>query len=639
MRLKNIAVSLLVFCVSNNILFAQEKNLDPITVTSTVTPIAASKTGRNITVIKGEQISKQPIQSIDDLLKYIPGVEVQQRGPMGAQADIIIRGGTYQQVLIVLDGIRLNDPLTGHFNSYIPIAANEIDRIEVLYGASSAIYGTEAVGGVIQVFTKSFSSLKNKPKNQLQAQTTLGEYGLFNMQIGGLYSKGKHTFAGGLSTNQTYGQPQRGTDGFVHNTTGSLSYSNKLNDNWSLMLRTAYDDRHFAAQNFYTTFKSDTAFEKVKTLWNHIKIAYEKGNKKLSFDAGYKTVNDYYKFNSAVAANENESSLFQSQIVFTQAYNNKTTATFGGQFVQKNITSNDRGNHHVPQAAAFAILSQQLGKYIFINPALRYDYSDRFGNKVVAQLNSSYKNKNLQLRASVGNTIRDADFTERYNNFGKPLVTSGSIGNPNLTAEQSFSYEFGADYWVKNNWKFTTSWFQRNQTDLIDFVATAYSDISNNGNLVPTGTYAYAKNIAKVNTAGLELTTQFNKTWKQQELFATISSLWMQSRTDENAGKTSFYINSHATFLFNFNVQYQYKNVGIVFNGLYKERAENAATAINATVTPNYFLVNTKANYTFPKKHIALFIEANNLFNVSYSDLLGTPMPNRWLMGGVQLKW
>src|SRR3978361_2092596 len=126
-------------------LFAQTNNdLDPVTVTASIAPIATSKTGRNITVIKGEQLDKQPIHSIDELLKYLPGIEVQQRGPMGAQSDIIIRGGTFQQVLVVLDGIRLNDPLTGHFSSYIPIAPAEIERIEILKGAASAIYGTQA---------------------------------------------------------------------------------------------------------------------------------------------------------------------------------------------------------------------------------------------------------------------------------------------------------------------------------------------------------------------------------------------------------------------------------------------------------------------------------------------------------------
>ena len=112
---------------------AQEKEieLDPITITASLTPVSASKTGRNILIIKGDVLQKLPVQSIDELLRYVPGVEVQSRGPMGAQGDITIRGGTFQQVLVILDGIRLNDPLTGHFNAYIPISPAEIDRIEI----------------------------------------------------------------------------------------------------------------------------------------------------------------------------------------------------------------------------------------------------------------------------------------------------------------------------------------------------------------------------------------------------------------------------------------------------------------------------------------------------------------------------
>src|SRR4051812_40682467 len=81
-----------------------ELGLDPVTITATLRPQINSHTGRNITVINGEQFNKLPIQSVDDLLKYIPGVEVQQRGPAGSQADIVLRGGTFQQVLVILDG-------------------------------------------------------------------------------------------------------------------------------------------------------------------------------------------------------------------------------------------------------------------------------------------------------------------------------------------------------------------------------------------------------------------------------------------------------------------------------------------------------------------------------------------------------
>ena len=122
-------------------------------------------------------------------------MEVQARGPMGAQSDIVMRGGTFQQVLVILDGIRLNDPITGHFNSYIPIAPAEIERIEVLKGASSAIYGSEAVGGVIHIITKSFAAKKGVKQKSAIAQVTGGQYDLINAQAGGFISNGKTAFA------------------------------------------------------------------------------------------------------------------------------------------------------------------------------------------------------------------------------------------------------------------------------------------------------------------------------------------------------------------------------------------------------------------------------------------------------------
>ena len=107
-----------------------QTSLDPVTITATLSQKRSSETGRNISIIKGEQFRNLPVHSVDELLRYVPGVEIQARGPMGSQADIVLRGGTFQQVLVILDGVRLNDPNTGHFNSYIPVAPEEIDRID-----------------------------------------------------------------------------------------------------------------------------------------------------------------------------------------------------------------------------------------------------------------------------------------------------------------------------------------------------------------------------------------------------------------------------------------------------------------------------------------------------------------------------
>jgi iron complex outermembrane receptor protein len=157
------AVLIFVLLASNHLYVnAQEETLElsNVVVTAGLQEQQLRESGRNIFTIRAAQLKQLPAHSIDELLRYLPGVEVQQRGPQGSQSDIVLRGGTFQQVLVIIDGIKLNDPLTGHFNSYIPINTDEIERIEILKGAASAIYGSEAVGGVINIITKTFY-LKN----------------------------------------------------------------------------------------------------------------------------------------------------------------------------------------------------------------------------------------------------------------------------------------------------------------------------------------------------------------------------------------------------------------------------------------------------------------------------------------------
>ena len=104
---------------------------DSLIVTATNTQQVLTQTGRNIITIPGTTYNKLAINSVDELLRYVAGIEVQQRGVQGSQSDVLIRGGTFQQVLILIDGIRLNDPLTGHFNGNIPIHPNAIHHIEI----------------------------------------------------------------------------------------------------------------------------------------------------------------------------------------------------------------------------------------------------------------------------------------------------------------------------------------------------------------------------------------------------------------------------------------------------------------------------------------------------------------------------
>lgn len=634
--MKNVLTALALIIAVNLIGQEKELELDPVTITASLQPKPVSQTGRNIISFRGSAFNDLPVHSIDELLRYLPGVEMQMRGPMGSQSDIVVRGGTFQQVLILLDGVRINDPNTGHFSSYTPIVPAEIERIEVLKGASSAIYGSEAVGGVIHIITKSFDAKRSSEKLQVQAQATAGEYDLVGANIGAFYQKNKTVVSGGWLSNNTKGQLQRGARGYVHNNTASVSVTHFFDTHWQLSIRSAYDNRDFSAQNFYTTFLSDTANEEVNTFWNQARLSYTGGKHKVSFDAGYKKVKDEYLYNKLSVANQNKSSLFQATIMDEWKLRSTTTLISGVQVIDKGISSNDRGDHNLLQGAAFFVLNQSVSERFIINPAVRIDWNKRSGVELVPQVNFSYKLRNLQLRGSAGKTIRDADFTERFNNYNKSLVTSGRIGNPALEAERSFSYEAGADYFAASSVKISGTFFQRLHKRLIDYVPTPYADMPRKENLSPAGSYALAKNIAKVNTTGAELDIQYYDNLPNNGiLYAGAGVVWLHSKSSDAV--PSFYISSHAKFMTNFFAEYSYKKIVLGVNGIYKHRSSQVAPAIQAELSRDYFVVNAKAAFFIWEKKLSVFAQVDNITDTNYSDLLGSAMPGRWMMGGIKL--
>jgi iron complex outermembrane receptor protein len=157
-------------------------------------------------------------------------------------------------------------------------------------------------------------------------------------------------------------------------------------------------------------------------------------------------------------------------------------------------------------------------------------------------------------------------------------------------------------------------------------------------NLSPAGTYALAKNIASVETTGWETDLQYIHAFSaKHKLTGSVGLVWLSSESSET--KPSFYISSHAKLLTNFSVIWSVKDLSLSMNGIYKKREKQDLPAINATVSRDYFLVNGRAQYAFWKQRLGVFVQVDNAFDQSYSDLLGTPMPGRWLMGGLQIRW
>ena len=617
-----------------NTAFAQVPVLEPVLISSSAQQKRIRETGRNISILTKDDIKNIPANSLDELLRFVPGIEVQQRGPQGSQSDLIIRGGTFQQVLVVIDGMRANEPLTGHFSAYIPIHPEEIERIEVIKGAAAAIFGPDAVGGVVHVITKAFTHNFGTKTKSAAASLQSGQYGMFNGRIALSSSNKKSYVSGGLQQNKAKGMQMRGTTGYFDNDLANISYARKLNDAWRLMVRAAADRRDFNAQNFYTSFLSDTANETVSSNWQQLALTRTSEKSTFSILANARQLKDVYSFRPVSIANQNSTNLFNADLRHTVRLKwQQAKFSSGMQVFNKQITSNDRGNHKHLHTGIYANLQHQLLNKLFVTEGIRADWDQSYKWALIPQLNLAYTGTLATLRASISKGIRDADFTERYNNFNKPLVTGGSIGNPALEAERSLNMEIGTDMLLNKSVQVHATVFRRNQSSLIDWAPTMYADIPLRPNLIPTGIYALASNIANIDTKGAELDLSGDHSWGKETKLRWNSGITVL-KTGKGNSLPSFYLSSHAKLLWNSNMRISNKFGAVSMGTVYKKRNKQTANAINAGISSEYFTVNLRIEKYLFKKKAGLMLQIDNLTDVAYSDLLGSIMPGRWMQFG-----
>ncbi len=130
------------------------RSIDEVVVTGSRAPLTASQSARIVEVISRDDIHRAEAQTVNDVLKLVTGVDVRQRGAFGVQTDISINGGTFDQIAILLNGVPLSSPQTGHNAADFPVSLNDIDHIEVLEGASARVFGSSAFSGAINIVTK-----------------------------------------------------------------------------------------------------------------------------------------------------------------------------------------------------------------------------------------------------------------------------------------------------------------------------------------------------------------------------------------------------------------------------------------------------------------------------------------------------
>lgn len=657
------AILLSVFCVCPA--FGQlSAELDSIDVTASRFTSTISESGKSISVITQTDIQNMPVQSVDDLLRSLPGININARAGFGVQADVGVRGSTFSQVLFMLDNAPLNDPLTAHFNTNIPVALSEIGQIELIRGPASTSYGADAVGGVVHIKTKSYLRKEAEAPGTLQTRTNAdlaaGEHNLQILDASVGLAKNKWRFSTSFRTAQSDGETYRnpGFDEGVSDSENFNSYfdvtnvsaamSVKMNDHWTWYARGGVENRDFNARYFYTRSIYDESTEQINSRWALTELSYENGSHRTEFTASYRDVEDVFDFNSAItSANVHQTGSFFANVSHQYELNSSQLNSLssslrymrfmaGGQLLNKNIESTDRGDHETSSWGVYGIHTMNFDFGLSMTSSLRLQYNPVSEYSFLPQISASYDLGSIVLRSSAGRAIREGDFTERYISHQIPNLTPGrNIGNPDLLPEESFSFDFGFDWTPLNRLRFSPTFFYRSSSNLIDYSLTNSNQIDNADNLKEDEMYFYASNISESDVTGVEILTALTQNvGSESSLRTQFGYTYINTSSDQNT--VSRYIANHPEHQASLDLSLQSGSFSMNSRSSFNVRSDESAELINAEVHDQYFITNLNVAYTLFGDRFKVYMEVLNLTDTRYQEILGAPMPGRWVLGGLK---
>lgn len=630
------------------LVYAQDLSIDSITIQANRLDQHPRELGKSVTIISAQDVANIPVTTIDDLLRYVAGINLNARGAFGTQTDIGMRGSTFSQVVILIDNARLNDPLTSHFNNNFPISMAEIGRIEIIRGPLSAAYGADAVGGIIHIKTKTYLRQSGTDSSYSEGMLAAGENNLNLADIGiigggknWLYSAGVKASISDGETLSNPNYPSIGSaDSLYANWFNLRTFSSSVKaffgDGISIQFRAGADQRAFNAKYFYTASLYDESEEEIKGWWTQMNLLKRGKHSTTEWNLAYKKTNDVFTFNPLFAANAHETKKYFSNLNHQLPLRNNLSLALGLHTELKSIESTDRGDHSQLSNGLYSIVS---GRFNNFHPtaSIRLEYDQNFGLELVPQFSASYNHRSQVFRFSFGKAIRAADFTERFISYNiDSLLPGRNAGNPDLRAERSYTLDIGYDHYFNNGLTWTVNAYTRWSNDLIDFALTNSDNISNLENLYSNSEYLYATNISAATTSGLEILLHQKADLGASSLqWAVNYSLMITDSKDSVASK---YIANHPRHMLNTTLCFTYQSMMIQIANNTVLRNKEALETINGSIPAQYNLLQIRFGFALDQERIAPFIQVNNLLNTNYQEILGAQMPGRWLFFGFNWK-
>jgi iron complex outermembrane receptor protein len=611
---------------------------------------------KSIYIIPAKELNIKPVESIDDILKLIPGVDIRTRGSKGVQADISIRGGNFDQVLILLNGIPVNNPQTGHHALDLPIDISMIEKIEVLEGASGQSYGVNAYSGAINIITK------NPQNNKAETSLKIGQYNYLKTDWNLSHSKGKISVFNGLSYQRS--------DGYLTkekiNNTDFLSIKDFLHlvletKNHPINLQLGYNQKDFGAHSFYTSkypwqYEKTKAYTAVlskktgkKTIWNHSlsyrlhldefqlfresEYQYQDGyyireQDTAQYAPGYfYKGHNYHKTMSTSASTETslKGKYGESRIKWSMSYE-KIWSNVLGKDLTVPIHGKD-GQIYTKSDSRFysTLMINQHKKWKNYNAGagINFLYNSQYKLYTSGGFYLSHSQNGWNKYFSVNSAVRIPTFTDLY--YQGP----SNIGNPDLKPERSYTYEGGIKY-KKSGFFVQTSFFFRQGIHTIDWVKVDPED------------KWQPQNLTRLNTYGIEfyIKKKFMNNNFIKQINGSYTHLYMDKK--ENPDLISKYALDYLKhkFIGELTHKFFYK-MKTSWQFIYKERNGQYLDYIDGQYRlydyNPYFLINIKLTKAYRNTDFSLSVE--NLFDTEYRDLSYIKMPGRWIIFGIKYRF
>jgi vitamin B12 transporter len=601
------SICIVVALLVTSYLFSQQKDkvvqLDTVVISSSRIDLPFKENSRTILVITSQQIKQSAVTNITDLLQQVAGVDMRRRGVNGMQADLYIRGGSFDQTLLLIDGIKVEDPQTGHHTMNMALPLDVIERIEIIKGAAARIFGQNAFTGAINIVTKKDASNVNS------AAIQAGSFGQRNAAI----TVGKNLKNSSIIAHASLNS----SDGYRYNTdfkNQNYFIKNTFNKNTTPIDFIGYfTQRDFGANGFYASPSAINQYEETQASLVGLSTTITSNKLTLKPRLYWKRNQDMYLYTrSNPSGYRNLHISNKVGVELNASYNSSTGITgFGIDIAKVFLTSNNLGSRDRFMVNLFLEHRFKLfNDKMDITPGVAINYFSDFKFHAFPGVDVGYTiSDHFKVYANAGYTYRIPTYTDLF--YSDPTT----LGNPNLNPEEAISEEVGIKY-TTTKFDFSAAVFNRDSNNLIDYVKANAND------------KWQATNIQDLNSFGFEFNGSFR--YKVKDFTQNIRfgySYLNENLASVNAAFSRYSINSlKHHFTTTFRSQF-FKNISQSIVYKFAERSTGES----------YSIVDLMLTLNLNRFEVSLI--GNNIFDTVYTETNLVPMPKSNFLIAVNYKF